>query len=210
MRALQGLIQIYVDHFGSFRDRGSRPRWSSHRFGPSPGDHSRVTDSRNQADPRGHERTLRSSNSSTGVHQRTRRGTHGYAMSAALDREAQVQIPGPRPKSAYDSGSQLVPRRGTRITAGSDFGAEVKSYDHEPPPPFTLERLCKWPAVGSRPDAGKHRDGWVYGKHSTQHCRQGHRFSYHFGSYHVPRPLQAHPGGAARQVFPPSTPSWHE
>src|SRR6266849_3076677 len=38
-----------------------------------------------------------------------------------------------------------------RITAGSDFGAEVKSHDHEPPPPFTLERLCKRPAVGSRP-----------------------------------------------------------
>ncbi len=55
MRAPQGLIQMYVDHFGSFRDRGSRPRWSSHRFGPSPGDHSRVTDSRNQADPRGHD-----------------------------------------------------------------------------------------------------------------------------------------------------------
>src|SRR5712692_7051985 len=97
-----------------------------------------------------------------------------------------------------------------RITAGSDFGAEVKSHDHEPPPPFTLERDCKRPAVGSRPDAGKHRNGWVYGKHSTQHCRQGHRLSYHFGSYHVPGPLQAHPCGAARQVFPPSTPSWHE
>src|SRR5438876_8153582 len=94
--------------------------------------------------------------------------------------------------------------------SGSDFGTEVKSHDHEPPPPFALERLCKRPAIGSRPDAGKHRDGWVYGKHSTQHCRQGHRFSYHFGSYHVPRPLQAHPCGAARQVFPPSPPSWHE
>src|SRR5229473_6970170 len=30
MRALQGLIQIYVDHFGSFREKGSRPQWSSH------------------------------------------------------------------------------------------------------------------------------------------------------------------------------------
>jgi hypothetical protein len=43
--------------FGSFGDRGSRPR---------------CHESRNQADPRGHERTRRSSNSSSGVHQRTR------------------------------------------------------------------------------------------------------------------------------------------
>jgi hypothetical protein len=118
MRALQGLIQIYVDHFGSFPDRGSRPRWSSHRLGPSPGDHSRVTDSRNQADPRGHERTLRSSSSSTGVHQRTRRGTHGYAMSAVLDREAQVQIPGPQPKLNSKSAiSRVLWRRRIRAAA---------------------------------------------------------------------------------------------
>src|SRR5438128_544103 len=93
------------------------------------------------------------------------------------------------------------------------FGCERRrtvTTSRTTPPPFALERLCKRPAIGSRPDAGKHRNGWVNGKHSTHHCRQGHRFSYHFGSYHVPRPLQAHPCGAARQVFPPSTPSWHE
>jgi hypothetical protein len=107
MRALQGLIQIYVDHFGSFRDRRSRPRWSSHRFGPSPGDRSRVRDRGTKRILEDHERTLRSSNSSAGVHQRTRGGTHGYAMSAVLDREAQVQIPGPRPHRAPDQKFEL-------------------------------------------------------------------------------------------------------
>jgi hypothetical protein len=45
----------------------------------------------------------------------------------------------------------------------------VKSHDHEAPPAFTLQRFWNGPAIGSKPDSREHRDGWVYGKHPTQH-----------------------------------------
>ena len=140
MRALQGLIQIYVDHFGSFRDRGSRPRWSSHRFGPSPGDHGHVTDSRNQADPRGHERTRRSSNSSTGVHQRTRRVYARLRRVGGWDREARVQIPGARPIPTYVRRRLAVP---TSPRAQRSFDST--------PPPAAIETSTKPPGFQQHP-----------------------------------------------------------
>ena len=63
----------------------------------APGGHSRVTHSRNQADTRGHRRTRRRSNSSTGGTARTPWDTRGHAIVPVRDREARVQIPGPRP-----------------------------------------------------------------------------------------------------------------
>jgi hypothetical protein len=61
----------------------------------APGGHSCVTHSRNQADTRGHRRTRRRSNSSTGGTARTPQDTRGHAIGPVRDREAPGSNPGP-------------------------------------------------------------------------------------------------------------------
>ena len=68
----------------------------------SPG-HSRGTDSRHQADLRGHEGTPRHGNLSSGGHLRTRRDTRGHATDTVRDREAPGSNPGPPTKKSYSN-----------------------------------------------------------------------------------------------------------
>jgi len=65
----------------------------------APGGHSRVTHSRNQADPRGHRRTRRRSNSSTGGTARTPQDARGHGIAPVRDREAPGSNPGPPTKN---------------------------------------------------------------------------------------------------------------
>ena len=50
---------------------------------------------------RGHERTRKRIRLSTGGHEGKRRATRGHDIRPVRDREARVQIPGPRPNVAY-------------------------------------------------------------------------------------------------------------
>src|SRR5438105_6662615 len=61
----------------------------------APGGHSRVTHSRNQADTRGHRRTRKRSDSSTGGTARTPQDTRGHGIAPVRDREAPGSNPGP-------------------------------------------------------------------------------------------------------------------
>ncbi len=65
----------------------------------APGGHTCVTHSRNQADTRGHRRTRRRSNSSTGGTARTPQDTRGHAVAPVRDREAPGSNPGPPTKN---------------------------------------------------------------------------------------------------------------
>ena len=81
----------------------------------APGGHSRVTHSRNQADTRGHRRTRRRSNSSTGG---TARTPTRHERTTPLRRfgtvRPRVQIPGPRPfrvQNRHSEGCVVVARQ---------------------------------------------------------------------------------------------------
>src|SRR6059058_3637959 len=69
---------------------------SRSRSGPLPG-HSRGTESRNQEDLGGPGRTRSRQQSNTSGHLRSREDTGGHVTNTVRDREARVQIPGPRP-----------------------------------------------------------------------------------------------------------------
>jgi hypothetical protein len=73
--------------FTAWPDREASQVSSIPRPGPAPG-HSRVTDSRHQAALKGHGRTRRSGNLSSGGPLRSRRDTRGHSTKTVRDREA--------------------------------------------------------------------------------------------------------------------------
>jgi hypothetical protein len=85
----------------------------------APGGHSCVTHSRNQADTRGHGRTRRRSNSSTGGTARTPEDTRGHTIAPVRDRQAPGSNPGPRPFLNSEPSSSAIQR-----ASGGHWGSQ--------------------------------------------------------------------------------------
>ena len=114
----------------------------------APGGHSHVTHSRNQADPRGHRRTRRRSNSSTGGTARTPQDPRGHGIAPVRDREAPGSNPGPPTKnriqievfacSVWHAGvtgrSQIFFELGRGSPVQMDFEPSVELAHGYPPP----------------------------------------------------------------------------